>query len=110
MGDRRDRIARNEAIFREVNERVREVSKRASRADERVEFLCECGHENCTESLVLTPAEYEDVRSEAAQFALLPGHEAPDVESVVATVEDRFVIARKHEDEATIARETDPRS
>ena len=47
---REDRIARNEALFREVNERVREV---AAEGGELTGFLCECGREECTETVPL---------------------------------------------------------
>jgi hypothetical protein len=36
-----DRIALNEALFREVNERMKDVL--APSPDERIDFLCECG-------------------------------------------------------------------
>jgi hypothetical protein len=42
-------------------------------------------------------------------FGVKPGHAIPDVEDVVAENE-RFQIARKHKDEARIARATDPRA
>jgi hypothetical protein len=104
---REERIARNEAIFREVNERVNEVSD--AEPGELIDFLCECGDESCTESISLTRAEYEQLRSNALFFGVKPGHAIADVEEVVA-VEERFEMVRKHRDEGAIARATDPRS
>ena len=43
---RKDRLARNEALFREVNERVREVGERAGL--DMIDFICECGDADCT--------------------------------------------------------------
>ena len=103
---REELIARNEVLFREVNERVKEVSEDIS--DGRIDFLCECGDAGCTETISLTRTEYEQVRSDPALFVVKPGHGAADVERVVAESEG-FQIVRKHEEEARIARETDPR-
>ena len=104
---RERRIARNEALFREVNERVKEVSEGAP--TDQVDFLCECGDETCTESISLTRAEYEGLRADALLFGVRQGHEIPDVEEVVAE-NDRFWTVRKHRDEGQIARALDPRS
>lgn len=68
---REQRIARNEALFREVNERVKEVSAEAPL--DRIEFLCECGDEECTESVSLDRTEYEQLRSDPLLFAVNRG-------------------------------------
>jgi hypothetical protein len=101
-----DRIARNETLFREVNERVQEVSSHTSNG--RIDFLCECGDETCTESISLSRDEYERLRSDPLTFGVKPGHVIPDVEDIVEE-NDRFHTVRKHEDEGRIARATDPR-
>jgi hypothetical protein len=107
MTDRGDRLARNEALFRSVNERVEEVVQPGK--NEEIDFLCECGDGECVEKISLTRVEYEGVRADAAQFAIASGHEIPDIEDVVART-DRFLVVRKHPEESEIARETDPRS
>ncbi|HXV58085.1 MAG TPA: hypothetical protein VD704_09475 [Gaiellaceae bacterium] len=105
--DRRtEQIVRNEALFREVNERVRDVS--AGRATPTTEFLCECGDSECAERIALHDEEYEGVRSDPLLFAVVPGHEIPDVEDVVAA-DERYLVVRKREGEGAIARLTDPR-
>jgi hypothetical protein len=103
---RENRIARNEALFREVNERVQEVSSHSSNG--RIDFLCECGDETCTESISLSQGEYEQLRSDPLTFGVKPGHAIPDVEYIVAEGE-RFHTVRKHQEEGRIARATDPR-
>ena len=100
-------LARNEALFREVNERVDEVSATATL--DSIDFICECGNADCTEAIALTPSEYERVRADPLLFAVVPGHEIPDVEEVVSESK-RFYVVRKHEGEARIARITDPRA
>jgi hypothetical protein len=107
MSDRTDRLARNEAMFRSVNERVEEVVQPGP--TEPIDFLCECGDAECVERILLTREEYESVRADGAQFAVVAGHEIPTIENVVRRA-DRFLVVRKHPEESGIARETDPRS
>ena len=111
VGDREQRrkhqIARNEALFREVNERLEEVS--GGRSTELTEYLCECGNADCTDAIALLDEEYERVRSDPLLFAVMPGHEIPDVEEILDSNE-RFSLVRKHAGEGVIARATDPRS
>ena len=103
---RKERLARNEALFREVNERVEEISERG--ALDRIDFICECGDAECTEPISLTASEYEEIRSDPVLFAILPGHAIAEVEEVVAEG-DRFQVVRKRDGEGRIARATDPR-
>ena len=105
MSRREDRIARNEALFREVNERVKALTP----SEGGIEFICECGFEECIERVVLTSEEYERVRSDPVEFFVKPGHEIPDVEEVVEG-HDRYLLVRKHVAERDIARQTDPRA
>jgi hypothetical protein len=107
MSERTDRLARNETMFRSVNERVEEVVQPGP--EEQIDFLCECGDSDCGEKMTLTRQEYEQVRADGAQFAVYPGHEIPQIEEVVLRAEGFFVV-RKHPHEAEIAEETDPRS
>lgn len=103
---RKYQIARNEVLFREVNERVQEVSE--DRATVTTDFVCECGDTACTDTIPLRDEEYELVRGDPLLFAIVPGHEILDVEEVVAENE-RFNVVRKHIAEAVVAQETDPR-
>jgi hypothetical protein len=101
----KDRLARNEAIFRSINERVEEVQDAES---QETDFLCECGNLDCTQTIAMRKAEYEKVRRDATTFAVIPGHVLEDVESVVEET-DRFTIVQKHEEERAIVEATDPR-
>jgi len=103
---RDERVAKNETLWREVNERIRDVTK----YEGEIEFLCECGDPTCAEPITMTVAEYEDVRADATHFLVVPGHVIPDVERVVVE-HDRFTIVAKREGEpAAIAIENDPRA
>lgn len=96
---REDRIIRNEALFRELNERVREIEETltANGVAEPTDFgecFCECGLDDCTAKIRLTTQEYERVRSNPLHFAIVPGHEIAGVERVIAT-NDRFFTVEK---------------
>ena len=105
--ERRNRMAKNEALFRDVNERMRQLDDRLDA--EPHEFLCECANGECVETIVLTADEYERVRANPVQFVFAHGHVSPDVEDVLEENE-RFAVVRKHADEEHVARERDPRT
>jgi hypothetical protein len=80
------RVGKNEALFREVNERIRSVSEDWAKGDRtsRIEFVCECSRESCFETVALTVAEYEEVRSDSRRFLIVAGHVwSPEVEREV---------------------------
>jgi hypothetical protein len=110
MTSREERIARNEALFREVNERIEQIHSGAGELDAGDTFavLCECGDQNCVEEVQITTGAYEEVRADPRQFVIVPGHALPDVEEIVDEGEG-FEVARKHVEEAEIAERTDPR-
>jgi hypothetical protein len=89
------RLARNEALFREVNERIREISDNFGDDDGTHPFLCECSDPGCTEKVVLTRAEYQEVRSDPTRFAVAKGHVLPEIESVVERAHDHVVVEKE---------------
>jgi anti-sigma B factor antagonist len=78
-----ERIARNEALFREVNERIEEVHDDRGRGAG-VEFLCECADPSCLEAIPLTLEEYEAIRERSDRFVVAEGHVTAGIERVVA--------------------------
>jgi hypothetical protein len=113
VGAREERLAKNEALFREVNERVAEVAANFIEVEKRggqVEFTCECGRADCAEPIAMTVVEYEAVRALPTRFAVAPAHEQPEVETVVERHPSYFVVEKQDEDAQEVARETDPRS
>ncbi len=94
MDERSQRILENERAFRVINQRLRADLERGGE-DGPVQFVCECGHSECHESIQLTPAEYADVHVREDQFVTMAEHVLPDVEHVVAST-DRYVVVRKH--------------
>jgi hypothetical protein len=112
VDSRAKRVAQNETLFREVNERVEEIASGFAHHDEEdraIGFVCECGRRDCTESIEATRAQYESVRSNPLRFLVLPGHEDEGVERVVERKERFFVVVKLGEG-ARLAAEQDPRS
>ena len=109
MSSREERIALNEAAFREVNERIEDLAETFDLKTQSLDFVCECGDANCMERLSMTRAEYEQLRSDAHQFAVHPGHEYPDVESVIARRKGYDVVVKTRGAPEQIAERTDPR-
>jgi hypothetical protein len=80
-------------LCRSVNERIRELE--GARIGE-YEFICECGDSACTQVMRMREREYEAVRSDPSQFAVLPGHEQPRFEKVLRRT-DRYALVRKQQ-------------
>ena len=80
--DKLAKAVRNQALFRDVNERVRRATAQME-ASETVRFLCECADAECVETFEMTLVEYEGVRLVPTHFPVLPGHEWPDGERTI---------------------------
>ncbi len=109
MDERKRRIGRNEALFREVNERIERVTETLQVRTDSLSILCECGDDSCTEQLTVTLADYERIRADSTLFFVCRGHEMPDVEDVVEQTPDFDVVRKKPGGAAELARELDPR-
>jgi hypothetical protein len=97
LEERFARQARNEALFREVNERIAQLGEAAEAwsPDGTVEFLCECGEEGgCGERIRMPLEAYERVRTQDDRFVVKPGHETLELERAVAWT-DEYVIVDK---------------
>jgi hypothetical protein len=107
VDSRAARSAKNEALFREVNDRILDVMEPFGA--EGLEALCECGDGACTETFEITLNEYRGVRARGNSFAMLADHEDPTLERVVAR-NDRFIVVEKIGEAAEVAQELEPRS
>lgn len=110
MSSREERVGLNEAVFREVNERIEELAERFDLGSAPLDLICECGDVSCVQPISMSPAEYQQLRSDAHQFAVYPGHEIPDVESVVAKKKGYDIVSKHEGIPEQIAEQTDPRS
>lgn len=91
------RAARNEALFREVNENIASLEERHGTTVTEPVYICECANAGCAEQLALDPATYRRVREDARLFFVRPGHEDPQLERVVERHRDYFIVEKTGE-------------
>jgi hypothetical protein len=106
-GKKQIRAAAHEATIRDVNEGI-ERGQWPGEEDEPVGFRCECARLGCNRLIELSVREYEEIRSHPRWFVLVPGHEIPDVETVVST-RPGYVIVEKQDLAGEVAEAHDPR-
>jgi hypothetical protein len=103
------RAARNQSLYREINEKVSELNRTFVEAGfETSEWVCECADTNCTARLGATLDEYETVRSNPRTFIISPGHIYPEVERPLSE-NGRFMIVEKLHNAGQVAEALDPR-
>jgi hypothetical protein len=103
------RAAQNQTLFREVNERVKDLDERLAWQLDRGDWLCECEDETCFERIRMALPEYERLRAHGNRFAVKPGHEAPELEDIIER-HDGYLIVAKRGAGGVYATEHDPRS
>jgi hypothetical protein len=94
MSPRESRLARNEELFRAVNDRIAELS---GDYEDRLALVCECATLGCTTLLSISVTEYERVHGREGWFVVVPGHVDPK-EKVVER-RDGYDIVEKHFDQ-----------
>ena len=107
MSEAAARLAHNESVFRSINERI-EAGAWPAPPSELVAFRCECAALGCNLLLEATLADYEAIRADARLFLVVPGHEVPEIETVVAR-EAGYIVVRKVGEAGEVAEATDPR-
>lgn len=104
------RAARNQSLYREVNEKIEGLNEAFSEAlDAGSTWVCECASTDCTEPMEMTLGEYEQLRAHPNRFAVLPAHVYAEVERVVDE-RDGYVIVEKLGAGRSYAIEHDPRA
>jgi hypothetical protein len=103
--------AQDQALWREVNERLKTLNEAFEHVARASEFLCECANRNCMEHVTMTLDEYERVRGVPTHFVVLPGdpHLFLDIERVVEE-HDGYVVVEKFGEAGRMAAKLDPRS
>jgi hypothetical protein len=107
--ERQQRIGRNEAIFRDVNERLTDLNETLAAFTDKMQIVCECGDDECIDQISLSPGEYEALRADPTHFAVVSGHDDVEVEDVVESRQGYDVVRKREGIPARIAQETDPR-
>ena len=107
-----ERVARNDAAFREANENINDVAKSFDLGDEQIlPFICECADVTCSEIVQLTSSEYEAVRREPTHFINAHGHsKSAGPWAQVIQESERYSVVEKVGEAAEIVAELDPRT
>ncbi len=110
LGDRQRRLAHNQSVFREVNERIEELTQTFRETRELPSFVCECANTDCTERVSMEISRYESLRANPTQFLVVSGkgHVFPEAEHVIERTDD-FWIVEKIERAADESARLDPR-
>ena len=103
------RLTQNEALFREVNERVNALNDFGPQA-ERFSVVCECGQETCADVIQVDRSFYETVRTQSDRFIVASGHVLPEIEKVVEQHEGYSVVDKHDGMPEKIAALSDPRA
>lgn len=104
------RLAENQVVFREHNEKVQKGLDEANAiaAEEgakpisfdtnlQLHFNCECSDENCRQRIKVTLNDYNEVHSVRDRFVIVCGHNVPNIEDVTQE-EAEYCVVTKHKD------------
>lgn len=80
-------------LFREVNERIRDINRTFGVAGDSYDLLCECRRAECMQRVTVPIEVYDDVRAHAHQFVVVAGHEEPADEQLVEARGEYNVVA-----------------
>ena len=107
-GNKQRRAGSSESTIRDVNEGI-ERGQWPGEEDRPVGFRCECARIGCNQLIDLSVREYEEIRTHPRRFVVIPGHESPDVETVIEA-RPGYVIVEKQDQAGQVAEQRDPRA
>ena len=111
MSENQRRKAANEAVFREVNERIETLQHAFAIVEHQpLNIVCECDRLDCTQQVSVQLETYEKVRRDSALFFVASAHNDESVEDVVDTGGDYMIVRKRPGEPQEIAEQTDPRS
>ena len=90
--EREIRAARNQALFRAVNEKMLELNEVFGKIVGTFAVACECSRIDCVALMEIPPDAYRAVRESPRTFAVCPDHVDVEVERVVSTYDGYTVV------------------
>jgi hypothetical protein len=90
---RQIRLAKNQALFRAVNEEVENIAEIQTDPGP-ISFVCECAMPDCGSAIELAHGEYEAIRRNPTHFFVLTDHVFPEVENIIDD-RGRYVVVEK---------------
>jgi hypothetical protein len=88
------RAARNEALFREVNENIARLEERHGTTTTEPAYVCECANAGCAEQVAMDSETYRRVRRQPRLFLVRPGHEDLQLERIVERHDDYLIVEK----------------
>src|SRR5215203_7276846 len=94
--ERQQRAAQNQSLFREVNERVKDLNDHFDLSTPVTEWVCECANDDCFDRIEMSTSQYEDVRRHSSRFLVSPSelHVWPDAENVVERFTNYWIVEK----------------
>ena len=86
--ERQARAARNQLLFRTLNQKLHELNEAFSSVSDTFVIACECADTTCVGMVDISPADYSDVRADPTWFVY------PDVERVIKNVNGYVVVEK----------------
>ena len=90
--EREVRAARNQALFRAVNEKISELNQTFGEITGTYAITCECSRLECVEILEISGDAYRAIRGNPRTFAVLTGHVEQGVERVLSNHDGYTVV------------------
>ena len=93
-------------MYRSVNREIEHASQEFGQGPEdRIQVLCECGEDGCSETLEVTFAEYDEAHRQRDRFVVVPGHQDEEIEHVVIRTDQYLVVDKFGEAERVAEQE-----
>jgi|SRR5207302_8062991 len=93
--ERELRAAQNQMMFRQVNDRIKELSETVGGSRPELDFSCECADGTCAEKIRMSFQQFVAIESDENQFIVLRGHEVPEVEDVIGEREGFLIVSMR---------------
>ena len=104
--EREVRAARNQSLFRVVNEKLKDINAAFEDVADTHAVACECADFQCIETVDIAHGEYDAIRANPRHFVVRRGHVYPDVERVIREV-DGYAVVEKTGRAGEVAEATD---
>lgn len=91
---RERRILENESAYHRFSEQLWQRMSDNDELGDTTRFSCECSNANCSTEIAMTVGGYRHLRSHPRWFAVVSGHQVPEVEPVVGEREDYLIVER----------------
>jgi hypothetical protein len=99
-----ERVRKNEAAFKQYNERRKAFEEQLAEPDDLIPFVCECGDAGCYDGLPLTIDEFDQAHARRMWYAVKPRHVMPDYERVVQQHDSYWIVEKYDPGEAPAER------